>query len=88
MPPGAAAAYAAMPVVGNLLRLSSGEPAVEEAAAGQVPFRYVVLDTTKASPELVTYLRETLDMDLIGQSAGRELYAVQGVKPPSLRASR
>jgi hypothetical protein len=88
MPPGAAAAYAAMPVVGNLLRLSSGEPAVEEPAAPAVPFRYLVLDTASASPELVAYLRETLDMDLIGTSAGRELYAVQGVKPPSLRASR
>ena len=88
MPPGAAAAYAAMPIVGNLLRLSSGQPAAEDAGAPAVPFRYVVLDTTTASPELVAYLRQALDMDLIGSSDGRELYAVQGVKPPSLRASR
>jgi hypothetical protein len=88
MPPGVAEAYAAMPVVGNLLRLSSGQPAEDEPAAPAVPFRYVVLDTATASPELGRYLRETLDMDLIGSSDGRELYAVQGVKPPSLRASR
>lgn len=88
MPPGVAGAYAAMPVVGNLLRLSSGQPAAEEPSAPAVPFRYVVLDTTTASPELAAYLREKLDMDLIGSSDGRELYAVQGVKPPSLRASR
>ena len=33
MPPGVAQAYATMPVVGNLLRLSSGEEAIEETAA-------------------------------------------------------
>jgi hypothetical protein len=88
MPPGAAAAYAAMPIVGNLLRLSSGQPAAEDAEASTVPFRYIVLDTATASPELVAYLRQTLDMDLIGSSDGRELYAVQGMKPPTLRASR
>jgi hypothetical protein len=88
MPAGAAAAYAAMPIVGNLLRLSDGQPAVEDTGVPAVPFRYVVLDTTTASPELMAYLRQTLDMDVIGTSGGRELYAVQGVKPPSLRASR
>jgi hypothetical protein len=88
MPPGAAAGYAAMPIVGNLLRLSSGQPAIEDVGASTVPFRYAVLDTATASPELIAYLGQTLDMDLIGSADGRELYAVQGVKPLSLRASR
>jgi len=88
MPPGAAAAYAAMPIVGNLLRLSAGQPAGDDPGPSVVPFRYAVVDTATASPELMEYLHRTLDLDLIGSSNGRELYAVQGVKPPVFRASR
>ncbi len=87
MPPGYVAAYAAMPVVGNLLRLSSGETATEETAAQVLPFRYLVLDTRTASPELMHYVKSALDIDLIASGDGRELYAVQGVKPPNLRAA-
>ncbi|RPI51929.1 MAG: hypothetical protein EHM55_17745 [Acidobacteria bacterium] len=88
MPPNVAEAYAVMPVIGNLLRLSSGEDPVEEEPASALPFRYLVLDTRTASPELVDYVRDTLDMDLITSSDGRQLYAVQGPRPRSLRASR
>jgi len=88
MPPNVAEAYAVMPIVGNLLRLSSGEEAVNEEPAAAVPFRYLVLDTTRASPQLIDYVRRTLDMDLITSSGGRQLYAVQGPRPPNLRASR
>jgi hypothetical protein len=77
-----------MPVVGNLLRLSSGRPAVEEETVSAVPFRYLVLDRTTASPELAAYLDATLDMDVISSGDGRDLYAVQGVKPANLTASR
>jgi len=87
MPPGAASAYEAMPIVGNLLRLSSGEPATEETAVPAVPFRYLVLNTKTASPELIQYVKTALDMDLIASGDGKELYAVQGAKPPSLRAA-
>lgn len=86
--PDVAQAYESMPVVGNLLRLSSGEEAVEEELPPALPFRYLVLDTRTASPPLVEYLRDTLDMDLITESGGRRLYAVQGPRPASLRASR
>ncbi len=87
MPPGVAPAYAAMPVVGNLLRLSSGEPRAEDPPAAAVPFRYLVLDTRAVSPDVVDYLKSALDMDLIEAADGRELYAVQGPKPPSVRAA-
>jgi hypothetical protein len=87
MPPGVASAYEAMPVVGNLLRLSSGEPAIEDVAVPALPFRYLVLNTKTASPELIQYLKSTLDMDLIASGDGKELYAVQGVKPASVRAA-
>jgi hypothetical protein len=87
MPPGYVAAYEAMPIVGNLLRLSNGETATEESAAQMLPFRYLVLDTRTASPELIQYVKSALDMDLIASGDGKELYAVQGVKPPNLRAA-
>jgi hypothetical protein len=88
MPPNVAQAYDAMPVVGNLLRLSNGEDEIEEDPPIALPFRYLVLDTTTASAELVDYVRRTLDMDLISSSDGKQLYAVQGVRPPNIRASR
>ena len=89
MPPQIAQAYDAMPVVGNLLRLSNGEEAVEESEPiARLPFRYLVLDTTTAKTDLVDYIRRTLDMDLISAAQGRELYAVQGVRPSNIRASR
>jgi hypothetical protein len=88
MRPDAAQAYLAMPVVGNVLRLSSGQPTVEEEAVPVVPFRYLVLDTVLASPELIAYVHAKLDVDLLESAEGRELYAVQGAKPPNLTASR
>jgi len=90
MPPGVAQAYQSMPVVGNLLRLSSGGLASEEGegVGAALPFRYLVLDTVAASPELVAYVHSALDVDLLEHGDGRELYAVQGVRPPTVRASR
>ena len=87
MPPRVAAGYEAMPVVGNLLRLSRGAEVVEDAGVPALPFKYLVLDTATASPELIAYVKSTLDMDLLASGDGKELYAVQGVKPPSLRAA-
>ena len=89
MPPQVAQAYDAMPVVGNLLRLSNGEEPIEETApVALLPFRYLVLDTNTATPELIDYVRRTLDMDLISTGGGKQLYAVQGVRPANIRASR
>jgi hypothetical protein len=88
MPPGAVQAYESMPVVGNLLRLSSGQEVIEESGSLVLPFRYLVLDTGTAPSELVDYIRSNLDMDLIASGEGRELYAVQGPKPPNLRAAK
>ena len=89
MPPQVALAYDAMPVVGNLLRLSNGEEAIEESdPVALLPFRYLVLDTNTATPELIDYVRRTLDMDLISSGGGKQLYAVQGVRPANIRASR
>jgi len=88
MPPNVAEAYESMPVVGNLLRLSSDEDAIDADAPPSLPFRYLVLDTRRASVPLIEYVREALDMDLIAEAGGKQLYAVQGAKPGSLRARR
>ena len=40
---------------------------------GRLPFRYLVLDVNAATPELIEYVRRTLDMDLISSGGGREL---------------
>jgi hypothetical protein len=78
LPAGTAAAYLKMPVVGNLLRLSGGEPAVQEAgpAAGGVPFRYVIINRETASTGLVAYARAALRLELLVSAEGRELYRV------------
>jgi hypothetical protein len=88
MPPNVAQAYDVMPVVGNLLRLSNGEEAIEEDAPLTLPFRYLVLDTNTVSSELADYVSRTLDMDLISSGSGKQLYAVQGARPGRLTASR
>jgi hypothetical protein len=85
--PDVASAYQSMPVIGNLLRLSNGGEAVDDGGARSLPFKYLVLDKRRASPELVDYIKSALDMDLIASADGKELYAVQGSKPPTLRAS-
>jgi hypothetical protein len=87
MPPGVAQAYESMPVVGNLLRLSGGEEPIADDQAAALPFRYLVLDTATASNDLRDYVHSALDMDLLMSEGGRELYAVQGMKPSTLRAS-
>ena len=73
-------AYEAMPVVGNLLRLSNGEEAVKEEAPSNLRFRYLVLNTATASQELIEYVRSNIEMDLIASGDGRELYAVHGAR--------
>ncbi len=88
MPPQVAQAYDAMPVVGNLLRLSNGEEAIEDVdPIARLPFQYLVLDTGTAAPELIDYVRRTLDIDLIASSDGKQLYAVQGARPTNIRAA-
>jgi hypothetical protein len=76
MPPGVAEAYERMPVVGNLLRLSSGRPAVPDATGPQ-PCRYLVVDRDKTSPELQAYVQSALRLDLLAASDGRDLYRVR-----------
>jgi hypothetical protein len=76
MPPGVTDEYERMPFVGNLLKLSSGRPAVPDRPGPQ-PCRYVVVDRAKASPELQAYVQSALRLDLLAASDGRDLYRVR-----------
>jgi hypothetical protein len=80
MPPGVLEKYQQMPVVGNLLRLSSGQPALPDDRRSTLPFRYLVLNTRTASQPLTAYVRSTLILELLAAGDGRELYAVGGVR--------
>jgi hypothetical protein len=78
--------YAAMPVVGSFLRLSSGgklsdEPVVmtpREAASSlaSAGIAFVVLDTRTASPDLIQYVQSGIVLRRIGEQGGRIFYEV------------
>ena len=84
--PRVAREYAAMPVVGSFLRLSSGarlsdEPVVmtpREAASSlaSAGIAFVVLDTRTASPDLIRYVQSGITLRLIGEQDGRIFYEV------------
>ena len=84
--PRVAREYAAMPVVGSFLRLSSGgklsdEPVVmtpREAASSlaSAGIAYVVLDTRTASPDLIHYVQSGIALRRIGEQDGRIYYEV------------
>ena len=78
--------YAAMPVIGSFLRLSSGgklseEPAVttpREAASSlaSAGIAFVVLDTRTASADLIQYVQSGIALRRIGEQDGRIFYEV------------
>jgi hypothetical protein len=80
------AQYERTPVLADLLRLSGGAPATitgevaDRRSAAQAlhaaRIRFVVLDTSRATPSLIDYVHRALPLRLIVQRAGRELYVV------------
>jgi hypothetical protein len=81
MPPGVAESYMQMPIVGNLLRLSSGQPLRDEPSPSTLPFRYVVITGPATLPALTSYVQSRLSLELLAAADGRALYAVKGVRP-------
>jgi hypothetical protein len=85
LPPRVRHQYDEMPVLGSLLKLSEvrmpdGEELARDAAASFLRAQdicYIVLDTTRASPELIRYLRDVLPVRLASASEGRELYVLE-----------
>jgi len=86
LPPAVARDYAAMPVVGLLLRLSSGSklsdertvPSPPEAASALAAagIAFVVIDTRRASPDLMRYVQSGITLQRIGEQDGRIFYEV------------
>jgi hypothetical protein len=78
--------YAAMPVVGSFLRLSSGGKlsdehvlmsAVEAASSlASAGIAFVVLDTRMASPDLIQFVQSGIALRRIGEQDGRIFYEV------------
>jgi hypothetical protein len=73
------------PIIGSLLRLSSGE-ALSDAdlardraavARGDIPFRYVVLHPEDTAPQLRNYITSMLPARLVRSENGIELYTVE-----------
>ncbi len=84
--PSTAEAFVQAPVIGELLRLSSGaalagresdlSPAAAAAALARFGVRWVVLDRATAPGDLVTYVEATLPLRLLERDGLRELYVV------------
>jgi hypothetical protein len=89
--------YQAAPVVGSLLRLSGGGPLSAEDtqmdAAGaaahlaSVGVVFVVLDTRRAPPDLIRYVRSSIALNRIGEEDGRIFFRVVSAHAPRDGAS-
>jgi hypothetical protein len=87
MPAGLADRYRALPVLGTLLRLSSGEvvPPPERVPSGDgalaqlagLGVRYLVVNHDRCPPALTEYLRELITAPAIAADGERSLYAIE-----------
>jgi hypothetical protein len=86
LPPAIARGYEAMPVIRSLLRLSSGSRAAD-ADAGLTPreaaarlasagIAFIVLDTRRASADLIQYVQSKIELRRIADQEGRIFYEV------------
>jgi len=86
LPPSVARDYGKMPVMGVLLRLSAGGklsdegPALTPAEAASAltagGIAFVVLDTRRASSDLIQYVHSGIELRKIGEQDGRTFYEV------------
>ena len=86
LPPAVAETYSTLPVLRSLLQLSSDReiapedlaltPTEAAARLSSAGVAYVVLDLRRASPNLVRYVRSSIDLRAIGEEAGRIFYEV------------
>jgi hypothetical protein len=85
--PSVARDYAAMPVIGSFLRLSSGGTLSQEpvrlspkdaaSSLSNAGIAFIVIDTRAASPDLLHYLQADIAARLIGEEDGRLFYEVE-----------
>jgi hypothetical protein len=79
-PPAYSERYARMPLVGNLLHLSAGEPLTEEPA-GPPPCRYLVVHRDRAPAAVVEYVRSALALQRLDGDDHVDLYRIEGMRP-------
>jgi len=89
LPPSVARAYQAMPVIRTFLRLSAGGklsgeapllgPGEAASALAAEGIRFIVLDTRRASPDLVQFVQSGIALSRIGEEDGRIFYEVSTV---------
>jgi hypothetical protein len=87
LPDGRVTRYRRIRLFRLLFDLSEGRPvsaerlesAIEHAhdEAGGLQIGFVVVDTTRASPQLVSFAKSALDLQLIATEQGQELYSVR-----------
>jgi hypothetical protein len=85
--PSVARDYAAMPVIGSFLRLSSEGTLSQEpvrlspkdaaSSLSNAGIAFIVIDTRAASPDLLHYLQADIAARLIGEEDGRLFYEVE-----------
>jgi hypothetical protein len=68
--------YLQTPLVGNLLRISIGEPPLLETRPGSPPCRYLVVHHDFAPSAVVEYVRSTLRLQRLGGDGHIDLYRV------------
>jgi hypothetical protein len=98
LPPAVARAYQAMPVIGTLLRLSAGtrlsderqalSPGAAASALAAAGVGFVILDTRRASPDLIQFVRSGIALSRIGEEDGRIFYEVSTVGIAELRPAQ
>jgi hypothetical protein len=86
--------YRDLPIVGTLLRLSSGEKSRDDATSidrrqaaavlASLGIRYVVLNRAAASPDLLAYVREVLPLRQVAEDGDRAFYIVDSAVVPSM----
>jgi hypothetical protein len=86
LPPAITSIYESMPVVGSLLRLSSGAK-ISDSDLGLTPreasaklassgIAFIVLDTRRASADLIEYVQSRIELRRVGEEDGRVFYEV------------
>jgi hypothetical protein len=87
-PPAYVEQYARMPLVGNLLHLSAGEPPLAQAPGDSPPCRYLVVHRDTAPATAVEYIHSMLRLEWLAGDGRVDLYRIDGMSDSYFRANR
>ena len=68
--------YLGTPLVGNLLRISIGEPPLPEVPAGSPPCRYIVVHRDMTPAAVTDYMHATLALEMLESDGRVDLYRI------------